>query len=144
MSFIVSLLIGKWAKFFWPAVAIVIVFFYWDGRNKEIAELRTSLAATKAELVIEQTAHKANVAKLKVEIASQNDTIEQWHVHYKEQVYGLKVKIATLEATHASTNTALNDALDRLANVPKMETCEAAIGFIVDTAIQNPWPKENK
>lgn len=142
MNFILSLVIGKYAKFFWPAVALVIVYLYWDGRNDTIADLTKKNNDLQAELVIRKQEYESNLATMQNSLDDQNNKIDVLNQQLVLAEQDAEQKIAVVNTENQALSEKLQDQLELINNIETPKTCQAAIDLAVDVAIQHKWPTE--
>lgn len=130
-------------KKYWPHLIVLgcllVVYLYWSDRTQQLVDLRNDNATLIAQLQTEQASHELNIRELEREIKSSNDEYERAEADYYELVETSNIARAELQARYEQRVDGLDKKIKLLESIPTPETCEGAIGLIVDIAEKNPW-----
>jgi NAD-specific glutamate dehydrogenase len=138
MEMIMGFLTKKNIGYIAAAVAILVVFLYWNGRNKTLDELTTNNINLQTEIKIKETQYKENLSKLKREISEQNEKISKMGRDHEILSTKLSQKLAEADVINEKLN---NDLTEKVAFIDNLgyETCNEGIEMMVDLAISHKW-----
>lgn len=136
--------IGTWIKYGAFAAAILVIYLYWNDRTNTIDTLRTEVSVLTTEAATNKFQYEYNIKALTDEIDAQNKSIALANLLYQETVARANARVAAAELRHNNIQHSLEQQLHALRNQPTPVDYKESIEFIVDIAINNPWPTEKK
>ena len=135
MTFLLSLVAGQWAKYFWPALALISLFFYWNHLTSKIDDLQKDNKQLQDNIVV----YQQNEVKLKDSIKQQNDSIT---VMNQQFVSLSKAAVDLVKGTNKNNDEMKNKLSGQINSINSIATpkdCQSAIDLIIDVAKVNKW-----
>ena len=144
MNLLFSLVAGKYAKIFWPSLVLILAFIYVKGLKSDIKDLRYANQTLNQELIIRKQEYEGNILTLKQSVERQNALIKQLNTQKEVAEREAEVKITEAEVKNKLLSKKLEDQIKLLDKVKTPQTCQEAIDFMVDVAIEYKWPTKEE
>jgi hypothetical protein len=139
MTLLLSLVAGQWAKYFWPAIALVTAFLYWNYLTSKIDSLQQHNTQLKSEIVT----YVENQTKLKQAISDQNESITKMNDQF---IILSKAAAELVKGTNKNNDdltSKLTNQLSAIRSIKNPKDCQSAIDLVVDIAKENKWPTKS-